>query len=146
MWKNISFNTNESKAKLFLNNNEVIDEDVKVHYVENGSYADIPFITILEKLNFDIEWNDVNLAYITYKSNIFILDLENISLYEKDGDIDDDNLIFPLIGGDSTRKVLYKEIILDSFTMIDAIKEMGVDIDIDFDFDKSIVYITSKNN
>lgn len=128
-----------NSGMLNIYGNDITKENVTIHYIENASYADLPFTEVLKGLEFNVEWVDNNTANISYKDKKYLLDLTAVSLTEVG---DDDNLIFPPVGGPCTRIVLDRELILDSTTIKSAIEDMDKNIYIKFDHAKLIVYIT----
>lgn len=123
---------------LYIHGSEITQENVTIHYIENLSYADLPFTEVLKGLGFNIEWVDDNTADISYKDKKYVLDLTAVSFTE----VGSNSNRFGVPGSRMYYTISQKELILDSTTIQGALFLIGYDVFIDIDYDKSIVYIT----
>ncbi len=128
---------------LYINGEEITNENVTIHYrKDHSSYAELPFVKVLECLGYNLEWNCKNTCNILYNNIDYTLNICENTLFKEDDNI---NLILPLPGNYQIHKALDKELILTDHTIKYALLHMDKSIDIEFDFEKSIVYITDKN-
>ncbi len=126
---------------LYINGKEITNENVIFHYRNNhSSYVELPFIIVLKNLGFNIEWNNKNIAHISYNDVEYVLNIQDITLFMKN---DNFNLISPVPGGERKYKVLDKELILDDITIKCALSFMGKKVNIDFN--KSMINVTNAN-
>lgn len=130
---------------LNINGMDITKDHVILHNNRKNNYADLPFIEILKSLGYNVVWSDDSNAVITCNEKTYILNLAEVSLKLKDGD--NQNIIEPPNGVRHYRyTVLEKELILDSGTIIDAMYFMKDPIRVTIDHDKSIVYVTERED
>lgn len=143
-YKGGSTEINEKIGTLYINGEKITSENVSICYRNDyPPYFNLPFIKILENMGFNIEWTNENNAQIIYNNKEYVLNISESSLLKKNEDI---NLIQQSPGSYMTYNILDKEVILDGETLINTLHNMDKDISFKLDFDKSIVYITNKNN
>ena len=129
---------------LIVNNGTAITENIVIYYIENGSYADVPLIEIMKNFGIDVNWIDSDTAEVIYNDRKYILKLSDFSLIELEKEY---NLLSPPLGGGKrTRKVLERELVLDSVTILYTLMDMGIRIKTDIDFDKLIVNISERTD
>lgn len=129
-----------SGGTLYVYGKKITSKDVTIHYRDDhSSYSDLPFTELLQSLGFNVEWIDSNTANILCNDDEYILNLSEATFLKAE---DSKNLILPLPDGQQTYTILYKELILDTTTITNAVRNMGKDICVKLDYEKNIVYIT----
>ncbi len=119
----------------------ITKENVTIHLRKNhSSYATLPFLELLKKLGFSVEWQDDSTAKIGYEDKYYILSLNkegNPTLTKTD---DDNNLLVPAPGTDCRYiEVIEKDVIMDDTSIQSALMVMGIDLRRDLDINaKSI--------
>ena len=118
------------QGSAYLDGELLFNENVTIHSRENSSgYATLPFVELLKKLGFSVEWQDSLTAKIGYEDKYYILSLadnSNPSLTLID---DDQNLLLPAPGSNCRYiKVIEKDVILDDPSINTALVFMDVDI------------------
>jgi len=57
---------------LIINNGAEITENVVIHFIENASYADLPFTEVMRGLGITVDWIDSDVAAIAYNDEKYI--------------------------------------------------------------------------
>ena len=126
------------KAKLIVNNKDIIDNHVMIRRENKTTYVDFPFIEFIKILGMHVEWIDDITADIFYKDKKYVLKTpDKISLVE---DGKNENL-FVFDGGCQSYTLLDKELVLDDISIKMFMRRIGEPIDIKIDDEKSMVYI-----
>ena len=143
--KNKEIQFQSENGILIVHNGTAITENVVIHLGKNhNSYADLPLTEVMKNFGMTVEWIDNDTAEVAYNGKKYTLKLSDISLIEFG---DDYNLLLPPIGGGKrTRKILDRELVLDSTTIIYTLMEMGIRIKVDINHDELIVYISERND
>lgn len=143
-YKGGSTEINEQSGTLYINERKITSENVSICYRNvYPPYPNLPFIKILENIGFNVEWINENSAKIVHDNEEYVLNMPESTLFKMNKDI---NLIEPSPGSYMTYKVLNKEVVLDSETLINTLYNMGKDISFKLNLDKFDIYIIEKNN
>lgn len=125
------------QGSAYLDGKLITKNNVTIHCRQkNNSYATLPFLEVLTKLNFSVEWQDDNTAKIGYEDKYYILSLNektNPTLTKID---DDKNLLVPAPGADCRYlEIIEKDVIMDDISIQSALMFMGIDLRSDLDMD-----------
>jgi len=130
-------------GKLVVNNGAPITENVVIHFIQYGDYADLPFTEVMKGLDMSVVWVASDTAEITHNDKKYILGLSEVTFVESGKS---KNLIIIPPGTKATIRAIDRELILDSTTMQSVLYGIGVKVDIDIDVERHIVYVNFKTD
>ncbi len=133
---------NVYKAELYINNQRITDENVLLHKILNreaADYAEMPFTAVLKGAGYEVNWQNDYIAEVTKGDREYILNLQEISLTEKNMDYD---LIPILHGGIGVCKAIEKDVILDVTHVCYTLTDIGEDVTVNYDWENKKVVMT----
>ena len=129
-----------NSCQLIVNGTDIsADNYVYLHY--DDKYADLPFIAIMKALGATVEWKSENTVQISYKENIYFLNIQEPSLVEQSNSI---NLIAPSMAfmNHCYYRFVDNEALINSNIIYYFFNE--IDISMSIDFDSSVINIENK--
>lgn len=133
-------NCTPESGTLYVNGREITSENVTIY----SNYADLPLTEVMKALEISVEWIDKSTAEITCNSKEYILNLVEVTLTDYGRD---NNFLIPAPGDRTFHcTVLEKELVLDDNTVHSIMYAMENNISISIDHEKSIVYVTERND
>ncbi len=124
------------EGKLVING-----EEYEAEFTVYQTYAELPLVTVLEGMGYNITWTSDNEATVTHNSKSYTLNLTNKSLTEAGSSKN----IIPQYGNNSYKcEIAEKNIIVDDVTLYDIMSSLGTPIRLSLDYDTLTVTITNK--
>lgn len=130
--------------KLIVNGQDITDGNyLEVH--KNEKYTLLPVTAVLESLGAEVNWTNETIADIIFNERVYVLDLEKISLVEKDDKYAIDYLI-PAPGGEMYCRVIDGELLLDDLTFKGSVMQMGMEtmVRVNVDHENHIIEIAKE--
>lgn len=132
----------EPEAYKLIVNGQDITEGTYLEVHKNYHYTLLPLTAVLEALGAEVKWNSETTADIVYNSREYVLDLEKVSLVEKDDEYGWE-IIGPVPDGRLRYKIVDGELLLDDVTFESSVMQMGMNtmIYVDVDYENHSILI-----